>query len=214
MNRLLRVAAALLLLLPLATFAAPKAPVEGEDYELIDGGAPYHAVKGQVEVAEVFGYPCPHCAHFEPVLEAWVRTLPKQAHFVAVPADFRGDWIPFARAYFAAQTLGVAERSHSAMYNALHIEQALPMSDASPEEIATFYQRYGIAPARFVTAYNSRAVDAAMAQAHDFIVRSQVDGTPTLIVAGRYRVTSNSRDGQLTTARWLVDRELASSTRR
>ncbi|MGY3266068.1 thiol:disulfide interchange protein DsbA/DsbL [Lysobacter sp. HA35] len=214
MNLLLRVATTLLLALPLATIAAPKAPVQGEDYEVIDGGAPYHPIKGQVEVAEVFGYPCPHCAHFEPAVESWVHTLPKQAHFVAVPADFRGDWIPFARAYFAAQILGVAERSHADMYNALHVEQTVPLSDASPDEIATFYQRYGIAPARFLATYNSRPVDAAMAQAHDFIVRSQVDGTPTLIVAGRYRVTTNSRDGQLATARWLVDREIAASARR
>jgi hypothetical protein len=45
-------------------------------------------------------------------------------------------------------------------------------------------------------------------------VRSQVDGTPTLIVAGRYRVTADSRDKQLATARWLVDREIAKTARR
>ena len=43
---------------------------------------------------------------------------------------------------------------------------------------------------------------------------SQIDGTPTLIVAGRYRVTADSRDKQLATARWLVDREIAKAKRR
>lgn len=216
MTRLLRTSAAVLLLAVsgLASAAPRTAPVEGRDFEVIDGGAPYEATPGKVEVAEVFGYPCPHCAHFEPVLEAWVTKLPAQARFVAVPADFRDDWVPYARAYFAAQALGVAQRTHAAMYAALHDQQTLPLSDAAPEEIATFYQRYGIAPARFVAAYNAPSVDAQMKHAREFVIRSGVEGTPTLIVAGRYRVTSDSRDAQLATARWLVDREIAAASKR
>jgi thiol:disulfide interchange protein DsbA len=214
MNLLLRLAAVLLLAASTTVAAAPPAPVEGEDYEVIDGGQPYQPLAGRVEVAEVFGYPCPHCAHFEPVIEAWVAKLPPKANFVPVPADFRDDWIPYARAYFAAQALGVAKRSHQAMYDALHVEQSLPMSDAAPEESASFYQRYGIAPARFVAAFKAPSVDAQMKHAREFVVRSQVDGTPTLIVAGRYRVTADSRDKQLATARWLVDREIAKAAAR
>jgi thiol:disulfide interchange protein DsbA len=189
-------------------------PVQGRDYEVIDGGLPFQAVPGKVEVAEVFGYPCPHCAHFEPALEAWVAKLPAQASFVAIPADFRDDWVPYARAYWAAQALGVARRSHQAMYDALHVEQSLPLSGAAPEEIATFYQRYGIAPARFVAAYRAPAVDAQMERARAFVVRSELEGTPTLVVAGRYRVTADSRDRQLATARWLLDREIAAARHR
>ena len=214
MNLLLRLAALVLLPLATAAVAAPATPVEGEDYQVIEGGMPYRPVPGKVEVAEVFGYPCPHCAHFEPTLEAWRTKLPAKAAFVAVPADFRDDWVPYARAYFAAQALGVAERSHRAMYDALHVEESLPLSGASAEEIATFYQRFGIAPSRFVAAFNAPAVDAQMKHARDFVVRSLVDGTPALIVAGRYRVTSRSRDGQLATARWLVAREIAKAARR
>lgn len=216
MTRLLRaLAACLLLATAFAAFAASPAPapVEGQDYELIDGGRPLQDVPGTVEVAEVFGYLCPHCAHFEPQLAAWVRTLPPGARFVAVPADFRDDWVPYARAYWAAQALGVARRTHAAMYDAIHTEQALPTSGASAQEIATFYQRYGIAPARFVAAFNAPSVDAQLKRAREFVMRSGIDGTPALIVAGRYRVTSDSRDGQLRTARWLVDRELAAIKR-
>ena len=214
MNVLLRIAAVLLLAVPTVAAAAPPAPVQGEDYELIEGGAPYEPVAGKVEVAEVFGYTCPHCAHFEPELAAWVRTLPAQARFVAVPADFRGDWTPYARAYFAAQSLGVLPRTHAAMFEALHGTQSLPLSGATPEEIATFYQRFGVTPPRFLAAYRAPAVDARMQRAHDFILRSGVEGTPTLIVAGKYRVTGRSRKAGLATARWLVEREIATSKRR
>jgi thiol:disulfide interchange protein DsbA len=110
--------------------------------------------------------------------------------------------------------LGVAKRSHAAMFDALHETQSLPMDDATPEEIATFYQRFGVPPARFLAAYRSPSVDARMARARDFVMRSGIEGTPAIVVAGRWRVTSRSREGQLATARWLVDREIAAGTRR
>jgi len=213
MKLLLRLAAIALLAASTLATAAPARPVEGVDYQRIDGGLPYAPTPGKVEVAEVFGYPCPHCAHFEPALAAWARRLPPQAVLVRVPADFRDDWVPYARAYFAAQALGVAARSHQAMYDALHVDESLPLSGASPGEIATFYQRFGIAPARFVAAYDAPSVDAQMKRARDFVIRSGLEGTPSLIVAGRYRVTADSRDKQLATARWLVDRELAQARR-
>lgn len=213
MNRLIRLLACLLFAAASFATAAAPAPVEGTDYEVIEGGRPLQAVPGTVEVVEVFGYLCPHCAHFEPALEAWARTLPRGARLVRVPADFRDDWVPYARAYWAAQALGVAQRSHAAMYDAIHEQQALPASGASAQEIATFYQRYGIAPARFVAAFDAPSVDAQLRRAREFVMRSGIDGTPALIVAGRYRVTSTSRDAQLATARWLVDRELAAAKR-
>ncbi|KHM90302.1 dihydroneopterin aldolase, partial [Xanthomonas vesicatoria] len=81
MNLLSRLSLLLLILMPLAACAADKKapPVEGEDYTLIDGGQPYAPLAGKVEVVEVFGYTCPHCAHFEPTLEAWAA---KQRSYV------------------------------------------------------------------------------------------------------------------------------------
>ena len=179
---------------------------------------PDHVALGSHDSGCSTAVPCsvlaPHCAHFEPVLAPWVRTLPAQARFVAIPADFQDSWVPYARAYFAAQALGVAQRSHAAMYAALHDERSLPTMDATPEEIATFYQRYGIAPARFAAAYKAPTVDAQMKRAREFVIRSRIDGTPSLVVAGKYRVTASNRDAQLRTARWLVDREIAAAAKR
>lgn len=214
MNRAFRVFAALLL--ALAALPAPAqgaAPVEGVDYVAIEGGAPYAAPAGTVEVAEVFGYTCPACARFEPQVQAWKRTLPKGARFVPVPAAFGGHWIPYARAYLAAQSLGVAERSHAAMFRALHEERSLPLSRPSAEEIAGFYVAHGVPVARFVAAYEGAAVDAQLARARDWIVAAGVDHTPTLVVAGRWRVAGDSPQDTLRIARWLVDRELAARRR-
>lgn len=210
MHRLLRLMLALLFALAAGqALAAAKAaaPVEGVDYVVIEGGAPYRTVPGTVEVAEVFGYTCPHCAALEPKLATWKRTLSKDVRVVMVPAAFGGYWIPYARAYVAAQALGVADRSHAAMFEALHEEKSLPISRPSPEEIGAFYARYGVPVEKFVAAYGAPSVDAELARARAFIERSGVEGTPSLIVAGKYRVLGRSPDDALRIAAALVARE-------
>jgi len=208
-----RLSLLLALLLPFAASAAPPAaPVEGTDYEVIEGGAPYEPVPGRIEVAEVFGYTCSHCAHFEPAVQAWKAKLPKDVKFTPVAAPFGGYWLPFARAYFAAKALGVADRSHEAVFRALHEEGTLPRNPTDGE-LAAFYAQFGVQPARFVAVLDSPGVAADLRKADDFLRRSGVDGTPTMIVAGKYRVTAQ-RDDVLRVVDQLVARERAARARR
>jgi thiol:disulfide interchange protein DsbA len=209
-----RLSLLLALLLPLAAVAAPPAaaPVEGTDYEVIAGGAPYEPIAGRVEVVEVFGYTCPHCAHFEPALQAWKAKLPKDVKFTPIAAPFGGYWEPYAKAYFAAKALGIAERSHEAVFRALHEEGALPRNPTD-DELAAFYTRFGVQPARFVATFNSPGVEAQMERALAFLQRSGVEGTPTMIVAGKYRVIAR-QDDVLRVVNQLVARERATTKSR
>lgn len=206
----------LIVLLPFAAGAAKPvaplrgaAPVAGVDYAVIDAGEPYAAVKGKIEVVEVFGYTCPHCAHFEPSVRSWKAKLPADVRFTAIAAPMGGQWIPYARAYFAAQSMGLAERTHEAMFNALHVEGSLPISKPTPEEIAGFYASRGADAKRFVAAMASPAVDAQLTQAREFMVRSGVAGTPTIVVNGKYRVIGTSFEDILRITDHLVARERA-----
>lgn len=203
----------LALLLPLGTVAAPAAgPVEGTDYEMIENGAPLETVPGRIEVVEVFGYTCPHCAHFEPAVQAWKAKLPRDVNFVPLAAPFGGYWTPFAKAYFAAKTLGIADRSHEAVFKALHEDGVLPRNPTD-DELAAFYVQFGVQPARFIETLNGPDVDAAMRRAQDFVQRSGVEGTPTMIVAGKYRVTAGPND-MLRIVDQLVARERATASSR
>lgn len=189
-----RLALALMFLLSpgLAAAAAPVASspalVAGVDYLEIPGGTQFAPAPGRVEVVEVFGYTCGHCASFEPEVRAWVATLPQDVQFTAVAAPFGGYWIPYAKAYYSAQLLGLAEATHQAMFHALHQEHSLPVSGPTPEEIAGFYAQHGADAAEFVAAMSSPQVEAALERAQAFIRRSGVDGTPSLVVNGKYRV--------------------------
>ena len=210
-SRLLPVLITLLALLPATTLAAPPAPaplVEGQDYEVIPDGKPFAPAKGRIEVAEVFGYTCIHCAHLEPTLVAWKKTLPRDVQLTPVPAAFGGYWIPYARAFFAAQQLGVQQRTHQAVFDALHKTGALPIQNASIDEIANFYASQGVERAKFIAALRGPVVDQQLAKARDWVGGAGVEGTPTLIVNGKYRVTGGRNySDMLKIADRLVARE-------
>ncbi|HEY9255105.1 MAG TPA: thiol:disulfide interchange protein DsbA/DsbL [Stenotrophomonas sp.] len=188
--------------------AAPAAAdlVPGVDYTEIEGGQPYAPLAGKIEVVEVFGYTCPHCAHFEPQLAQWAARLPKNVRFTPVPAAFGGNWDAYARAYFAADQLGVAKRSHQAMFQAIHDKQTLPTQNVSPQELAMFYAGYGIEPQRYIDTLKSEAVNARFQAARTFVQREQVPGTPALIVNGVYLVRGRDFDQLLRNADALIAR--------
>ena len=193
------------LLLPLAACAADtRGPVAGRDYEEIADGTPYRPLAGKVEVVEVFAYWCPHCADFQPKVEAWARTLPANARFDYVPAAFQPD-DALARAFFAAQAAGALPRTHDATFRAIHDAQTLPRN-ATIDEVAAFYGTLGLDPAKMAAAMRGFTVGGQMQQARAFEIRSGVDGTPTLIINGRYRVTGRSLDDNLRIAGALVAR--------
>lgn len=201
-----RLLLSLLALLPLAAMAAPAAAdlQEGRDYELIAQPGPFAPLAGKIEVVEVFGYTCPHCANFEPLLAPWAAKLPADVRFTLVPAAFGGSWDNWARAYYAAEQLGVAKRSHGAVFSALHEEGSLPLQNVGARELAAFYQRFGVKPAAFEAALGGKAVDAKVEAARTFLRRTQVPGTPALIINGRYMVRGQSFPDQLRIADALI----------
>ncbi len=198
----------LLLALPLmAVFgaqAAPAAaaPVEGIDYVLITPAQPYAPLAGKIEVVEVFGYWCSHCAEFQPALSAWKRKLPADVRFTYVPAVFTaGD--AFARACFAAQHFGVLERTHEAMFTAIHADGELPVN-ASVDEIAGYFGQHGLDAGKASAYMRSAAVDTLLEHARQFALHGGVEGTPTLIINGRYRITARTHEDGLRVASQLI----------
>ncbi|ATD66653.1 thiol:disulfide interchange protein [Luteimonas chenhongjianii] len=161
------------------------APVAGKDYVEIAGGQPFASAPG-IEVAEVFAYWCGHCAAFDPLVNAWKARLPADVNFVAVPAVFN-DQDHFPRAFYASETMGTLDQTHTPTFNAIHIDGKL-RPNADPAAIAAFYGTLGIDQARFASTMQSFAVNANLGRARQFASRSGVEGTPSMIVNGKYRV--------------------------
>ena len=192
--------------------AQPAAPVEGVDNALIADGQPLAPLAGQVEVVEVFGYWCHHCANFAPKLAAWKAKQPKDVRVTYLPlpgspAD------PLARAYFAAEAKGALAKTHAATFRAIHDARSLPRNP-TVDELAAFHGTLGLDVAAMRQAMASDATGAKLLPAREFALRSGVEGTPTLVVNGKYRVTARTLDDTLRVASYLVDRERAASRRR
>ncbi len=180
------------------------------DYIEIPNGQPFQPAAGKIEVAEVFGYTCPHCAQFDPLLSAWKKRQPADVKLTLVPAPFGGYWTPYARAFYAAEALGVLEQSHEAVFAAIHLQRTLPVgANVGPEQLAPFYAQYGVDAKRFAEAYNSFGVDTKVNRARQFASRSRIEGTPSLVVAGKYTITVDQHgfEKMLNTAEWLVAQE-------
>jgi thiol:disulfide interchange protein DsbA len=180
-------------------------PTAGVDYVELPDGQPYAPLNGQVEVAEVFGYVCSHCANFEPLFVAWKSKLPADVKTSLVPAALGGPWVTYAQAFYAAETLGVLEQSHEAVFSALHRQHSLSPT-ATPEQIGSFYAQFGVDPKTFTSTMQGFAVGANINRSRQFAVRSRIEGTPSLVIDGRYLVSVDQRGygTMLRTAEYLV----------
>ncbi len=188
------------------------APVAGVDYIEIANGQPFQPTAGKIEVAEVFGYTCGHCAQFEPVLKAWKARQPADVQVTLVPAAFGGFWLPYARAFYTAEALGVLERSHDDVFAAIHLQRKLPVgNEVGAAEIAPFYAQYGVDAKTFTDTFNSFGIDAKLNRARQFAVKTKIEGTPSLVVAGKYTISVDQQgfEKMLRTADWLVAQERA-----
>ncbi|WP_305804224.1 thiol:disulfide interchange protein DsbA/DsbL [Stenotrophomonas sp. YIM B06876] len=190
-------------------------PVAGTDYLVIEGGQPIQPATGKIEVAEIFGYVCPACARFQALIGPWKAGLPADVNFVYVPAAFGGTWDDYARAFYAAEALGVQEKTHDALYSAIHVEQSLKGERGrdSVQDIASFYAKHGVDAKKFADTMASFGVNAKVNRARQFAQRSKISGTPSLIIDGKYLVKGTSFEDMLRIADHLIARERAAHAR-
>jgi thiol:disulfide interchange protein DsbA len=179
--------------------------VAGKHYAVLPQAQRTTVPAGKVEVMEVFSYGCPACNHFRPAMKQLKTALPANAQLVFLPASWNTaeNWPLFQRAFITAQSLGVSEKAHEAMFDAIWTTGELGIIDnnsqriksrlPSIEDTARFYQRVtGVKAADFVNASKSFSVDLKMRQADTQIAAMQVSATPTLVVAGKYRVNNDA----------------------
>lgn len=139
-----------------------------------------------IEVVEVFSYACIHCKNFDPWIERWQATQSEGVVFRRIPAVFNETWEILARAFYAAEVLGVSEKVHTPLFEAIH-DKGIDLREPSLMA-ALFSEAGGIPPEQFEQAYNSMVLKARIANAHGLGLSYGVSGVPTLIVDGRYRV--------------------------
>lgn len=172
---------AVVLLFSGVAFSAPQL---GTDYTLLNPSQPVSTKK--IEVMEFFFYECPHCFHLHNELIKWEKTMPSDVEMVYVPTIFRDSTEPLARTYYALQAMGKIKQLDDAIYQAIHVKN-MDLHDL--DSISQFVASQGVDRAKFASDYNSFTVSSKIVRAKQMIRSYAINGTPTLVVDGKYVIT-------------------------
>jgi protein dithiol oxidoreductase (disulfide-forming) len=148
---------------------------------------------GKIEVLELFWYGCIHCYQLEPQLHTWVNKLPADVVFKRVPGLPRADWAPMAKAYYAMETLGVLDKLHGKLFDAIHKSRSLKPTDEAAA-IDWVSKEGGLDKKKVQEAFNSFTSNTKLNRAAQIFRDSGATGVPALIIDGKY-VTSSSMAG-------------------
>lgn len=200
---LMRVLLLMALALPLPALAQLKW-IEGRHYLKVPDAQTAETRPGKVEVAEVFSYGCIYCYRSRDDVAKLKAALPPDAYMTYVHASFIPSeaWPMYQRAWYAAQSLGIGEANHHRMFAAVWETGEVPLLDKTTnkvrnplptiQEAARFYARVAkIKEADFLKAANSPAVNAKIARAEALIKTWRVNGTPSVVVNGRYLINNS-----------------------
>ncbi len=165
--------------------------LEGKEYVLLE--QPVRTTDpSKIEVAEVFAYSCPHCFDFEPLLHAWEKKQASDVYLSQTHAMWNPQMEPLVRGYYTSIALQVKDKTHMAIFNAMHLEHK---QIVTAEQWADFFANYGVDKAKALSTFNSFGVTSQIKQAEARARGYKVTGTPEMVVDGKYRVSSRLAGG-------------------
>lgn len=208
MPRLLTTLFCAALLLPLSACQADSEAtyVAGTHYEVLPQAVPT-ADPTRIEVAEVFWYGCSHCYAFEPFLEPWKAALADDVAFVGVPAIWAPEMKLHAKAYYTAKALKVLDKLHIPIFEAMNLKKLKLASEAAITEL---FIAQGVSAKNFSKVFNSWGVAQQVKQAEAKQRGYRTQGTPELVVNGKYRISgrlAGGHEGMLKVAAFLIELE-------
>jgi thiol:disulfide interchange protein DsbA len=172
----------------------------------VSPAAPVDAPAGKIEVVEFFSYNCPHCAHFEPELEAWLKKLPADVVFRRVPVPFIGDFEAKQRLYYTLEALGKVEAMQQKVFDAIHQQHVAMSGDKAT--LAWLGSQPGIDKTKVADVYNSFSVVGKAKRATQLTEAFKLEGVPALGIGGKY-LTDGTLAGSMTRALNLSDQLIA-----
>lgn len=194
------------LLLLVSTFAMADAPQLNKQFEATTQAIPTDN-PAKIEVVELFWYGCIHCYHMDSVLNKWVAKLPKDVYFKRVPGLPNPSWAPMARAYYAMEALGISEKLHTPLFDAVHKHKKLNPTDEKAV-IQWITAASKLDKKEVEGAFKSFGMNANLNRAAQFFKASGATAVPSLVIDGKY-ITSSSMTGgnaqALNTADYIIN---------
>jgi thiol:disulfide interchange protein DsbA len=164
-----------------------------KDYAVLSPAQPVSVKKGQIEVLEFFWYRCPHCFHLEADLNTWARKQPKNVVLTRVPAILNDSWAAMARAYYALEAIGMSDKLHDDVFDAIHVKG---MDLTPPETFFDWAVTKGVDRKKLASAYNSFAVDTKVMRAQQLTRDYKLTGVPAIAINGKFVTSAYMTGGQ------------------
>ena len=131
----------------------------------------------------------------DPYLDKWADNLPKDVTFRRIPAIPRKDWIESAKAYYALETLGVVNKLHEKLFDAIHKEKSLKHNDT--RALIKWIAVNGKLDIKDVeSAFNSFSMKAKLSRSYKIFKSAGATGVPTMIIDGKYFTSSTMAGGE------------------
>lgn len=200
--------------------AASPSAVSASEVVLYEAGVHYEELlvpvstndPDKVEVVEMFSYLCIHCFNFDAAVSEWASRQEDGVAFNRIPAIFSKDWAILAQAFYTAEALGVSDKVHDPIFEAVHtFKQDVRNTDA----LAELFERVaGVEKQAFLKAYNSFSVRSKVQQANSRARQVRLQSVPTLVVNGKYKTNSSmagTNVGMLQVVDFLIKKEQAAA---
>lgn len=166
--------------------AASPTFTEGEHYQTLPESVSTSA-PDKIEVVEIFAYTCGHCFNFAPLVSAWKQEQPDDVAFVQTPAMWNDAMETYARGFYTARRLDILDDVHMPVFSAIHQERK---QFRNAEDWADFLSGYGVEEEEVLSTFNSFGITSQVRQADANTRAYRIEGTPEMVVDGKYRVSS------------------------
>lgn len=180
--------ALLVFMVPGAAAQGPAA--EGTQYLRMNPGLPVETGK-KIEVIEFFSYGCPHCAEFEPYLQAWMKGLPADVSVKRVPVMFQPRWADLAKVYYTLEAMGEDLRLSPEVFVAIH---AKGLALWEPAKFFDWAATKGLDRKKVEDLYNSFTMSGRVNRAKQLAQAYNIQEVPLIVVDGKF-VTTPARAG-------------------
>lgn len=163
-------------------------PVSGKEYTILDNSE--QSLGARISVREFFSYACIHCSNLNKILPGWEANLKRDVNFILEPLPTSTSWTALAQAYYGLQSLGMLERKHDSLFDAIHNKR---INLATIPAIGKWLG--GAEGSKFITAANSLETKDKVRNTRRLAAKYRIRSVPTFIVAGKYKIESG-RIGQ------------------
>ena len=144
---------------------------------------PPSPIVGPIRVTEFFSYGCVHCRNFDPIVEDWLKTAPKDVKFDRIPVTFQPLWKELAQDLLhAGEHQRARRKSRADIQSDPRQRQTIPLA----RNDGRLRCGHGITREEFLRVFGSPATAHAMAIGEQRERRSTANSVPTLMVADHY----------------------------